>query len=211
MFAFSMQSLGSNSLHLSWFDGLVVAVLVFGLFRGRKNGMSKEILPLFKWLAIVFVSGLFYSQVAQWFVSLAHLDLLTSNILGYAILALVVFLIFSLLNRPLGLKLFGSNLFGNAEYYLGTPSGMVRYACVLVFALAFLNARHFTPAQIESDNKYQERWYGAHFFPGWYTVQNQVFEKSCSGPYIRKYVNVLLIEPTTTGRSTVVQNEEPAN
>ncbi|MGH7994290.1 MAG: CvpA family protein, partial [Limisphaerales bacterium] len=185
-----------NSLSLSWFDAVVVMVLMFGLFRGRKNGMSKEILPLFKWLAIIFVSGLFYSQMAQWLVSLASLDPLTGNLLGYAILALVVFLIFSMLNRPLGLKLFGSNLFGNAEYYLGTPSGMVRYACVLLFALSFLNARHFTPAQIEADSKYQQRWYGAQFFPGLYTVQNQVFVKSYTGPFIKKYLAVLMIEPT---------------
>lgn len=201
-----MQSVASNSLHLSWFDAVMVIVLVFGLFRGRKNGMSKEILPLFQWLAIIFVSGLFYSPVAQWLVNVTHLDLLTGNILGYAILALVVFLIFSMLKRPLGLKLFGSNLFGSAEYYLGTPSGMVRYACVLLFALSFLNARHFTTAQIAADNKYQERWYGAHFFPGWYTVQNQVFEKSFTGPYVRKYLAVLLIDPAVAGGGPVASD-----
>jgi uncharacterized membrane protein required for colicin V production len=198
MFAISMQSLVSNSLSLNWFDAVVAFVLVFGLFRGRKNGMSKEILPLFTWLAIILVSGLFYPQAAQWLVNLAHLDLLISNILGYAILALIVFLIFSMLKRPLGLKLFGSNLFGSAEYYLGTPAGMVRYACVLLFVLAFLNARQFTPAQIEADNQYQERWYGAQFFPGLYSIQNQVLEKSFTGPYIKKYLAVLLIKPTTT-------------
>ncbi len=74
MFAISMQSLASNSLSLSWFDAVIVIVLMFGLFRGRKNGMSKEILPLFQWLAIIFVSGLFYSLVAQWLADLAHLD-----------------------------------------------------------------------------------------------------------------------------------------
>ena len=100
-----------------------------------------------------------------------------------------------MIKRPLSSRLFGSNLFGSAEYYLGMPSGMVRYACVLLFALAFLNARHYTPAQIEADNKYQERWYGAHFFPDLYTVQDQVFEKSFTGPYIKKYLGVLLIEP----------------
>ncbi len=209
MFAISMQSLASNSLSLSWFDAVVVLVLVFGLFRGRKNGMSKEILPLFTWLGIVLVGGLFYSQVAKLLVNLAHLDLLTSDILGYAILALLVFMIFSMLKRPLALKLFGSNLFGSAEYYLGTPSGMVRYICVLLFALSFLNARHFTTAQIEADNKYQERWYGAHFFPGWYTVQNQVFEKSFTGPYVKKYLAVLLIDPVVAGSGSVA-SDEPA-
>ena len=52
----------SNSLPVNWFDAVVVLVLGFGLFRGRKNGMSKEILPLFQWLAVILVSGLFYSR-----------------------------------------------------------------------------------------------------------------------------------------------------
>ena len=126
-------------------------VLVFGLFRGRKNGMSKEILPLFQWLAMIFVSGLFYSLVAQWLVKSGALGCADRAIFwGMRFWRWPFFCFFRMLKRPLGLKLFGSNLFGSAEYYLGMPSGMVRYACVLLFALAFLNARHYTPAQIEA-------------------------------------------------------------
>jgi uncharacterized membrane protein required for colicin V production len=196
MFTNVIQSLTSD---LNWFDAVVVLVLGFGLFRGRKNGMSKEILPLFQWLAVILVSGLFYAMVTQLIATMVKLDPLLSNLLAYTVLAAAVFLIFSLIKRTVGLKLFGSNLFGNAEYYIGMPSGLVRFGCMLIFALAFLNARHYTAAQIEDSNKYQERWYGAHFFPDLYTVQSQVFEKSFTGPYIRKYLGVLLIEPTATG------------
>ena len=211
MFANVMQSLVSNSLVANWFDAVVVLVLGFGLFRGRKNGMSKEILPLFQWLAVIFVCGLFYSMVAQLLVKLAALDPLTSYILSYVVLALVVFFIFSLLKRTLGIRLFGSNIFGNAEYYLGMPSGMVRFACMLLFALAFLNARNYTPAQIEASNNYQERWYGAHYFPNLYTVQNQVFKQSFTGPYIKDYLGVLLITPTPeSGSGNQPLPDEPA-
>jgi uncharacterized membrane protein required for colicin V production len=196
MFANAIQSVASNSLPANWFDAVVVLVLGFGIFRGRKNGMSKEILPLFQWLAVVLVSGLFYSLVAPQLVKLATMDALSSNLLAYVILALAVFFIFSVIKRTLGLRLFGSNLFGGAEYYLGMLSGLVRFACMLIFALACLNARHFTPAQIEASNNFQEHWYGAQFFPNLYTVQDQVFKKSFTGPYIKQYLSVLLIEPT---------------
>ncbi|HLX95697.1 MAG TPA: CvpA family protein [Verrucomicrobiae bacterium] len=199
MFANVIQSLTSDNLPLNWFDAVVVLVLGFGIFRGRKNGMSKEILPLFQWLAVVLVSGLFYAMVTQLIAKMVKLDPLLSNLLAYTALAAAVFLFFSLIKRTVGLKLFGSNLFGGAEYYFGMLAGMVRFVCILMFALAFLNARHYTAAQIEDSNKYQERWYGAHFFPDLYTVQSQVFEKSFTGPYIRKYLGVLLIEPTATG------------
>jgi len=89
-----MQSLASNSLPLGWFDGVVVLVLVFGIFRGRKNGMSKEILPLSEWFAVIFISGLFYSFVADWFARVAGLSALLSNIVGYLLVTCIIFLFF---------------------------------------------------------------------------------------------------------------------
>jgi len=205
----SLQSLAANSLAANWFDAVVLVVLAFGLFRGRKNGMSKEILPLFQWLAVIFVCGLFYSTVAQYLVEYASLDQMTAYLVGYAILAVVVLLIFSLLKRTVGLKLFGSNIFGSAEYYLGMPSGMVRFACMLLAALALLNAPHYTSAQIQADKDYQSHLYGAHYFTKLYNVQDEVFKKSFTGPYIKDYLGVLLIKPTTSGGSSQVAQDEP--
>jgi len=37
-------------------------------------------------------------------------------------------------------QIIGSDVFGNAEYYLGMCAGAVRYACVTLVVLAFLNA-----------------------------------------------------------------------
>ena len=209
MFAISMQSLASNSLPLSWFDGVVVLVLVFGIFRGRKNGMSKEILPLFEWFAVIFISGLFYSFIAEWLNRTAGLGALMSNVVGYLIPAVIIFLIFSTIKRTVGLRLYGSNMFGSAEYYLGVPSGMVRYACVLFFALSLLGARHYTPQQIQASNDFQQRWYGSHFFPDLYNVQDEVFRKSFTGPYIKEYLSVLMIEPTGSGDTTLQAASPP--
>jgi uncharacterized membrane protein required for colicin V production len=209
MLAISINWLTSSSLATGWFDAVVLAVLAFGLFRGRKNGMSKEILPLFQWLAIVLVCGLFYPVVAQYFVKYASLDQMTSCMLGYAILALAVFFVFSLLKRTVGLKLFGSNIFGNAEYYLGMPSGMVRFACILLFALAFLNAPFYTSAQIQADKDYEARWYGAHYFPSLYNVQDEVFKKSFTGPYVKNYLGVLLIQSTSSDGKSLMARDVP--
>jgi uncharacterized membrane protein required for colicin V production len=183
-------------LTANWFDIVVIVMLVVGFCYGRKNGMSKEVLLSLQWLSVVIISGLFYPVAAQSLVSLESLGSLTSYVLGYAILSLAVFFVFSFLKRTLGLRLFGSNLFGNAEYYLGIPAGMVRFACILLFALAFLNARYFTPEEIKAHNDYEQRWYGSEFFPSLFTVQDQVFEKSFTGPYIKEYLGGLLIKST---------------
>lgn len=206
-----MRSLAANSLPLNWFDAVVVIVLCFGLFRGRKNGMSKEILPLFQWLAIILVCGLFYSSAADLLVRYAAVDKMTGYMTGYAVLALLIFFIFSMLKRTVGLKLFGSNLFGGAEYYLGMPSGAVRFACMLLCALSFLNAPAYSSAQIQAANNYQERWYGAHFFPDLFNVQDAVFKQSFTGPYVRDYLGVLMIKPTGSGQLGQVAQSNPSN
>jgi uncharacterized membrane protein required for colicin V production len=210
MFADIMKSLTSNSLPVNWFDVVVLLVLGIGIFRGRHNGMSKEILPLFQWLALVLVCGLFYSMVSPLLVKLGSLDTLTGNLLGYVVLALGIFIVFSVFKRLLSSRLFGSNLFGGAEYYLGMLSGLVRFACILIFALAFLNARQYTSAQIEASNNYQQELLGSRFFPNLYNVQDAVFKKSFTGPYIKKYLGVLLIKPALPGVGQPVQ-KGPAN
>jgi uncharacterized membrane protein required for colicin V production len=205
------QSLPVDKLGMNWFDVAVVLILVAGLFRGQKNGMSLEVLPLFQWLSVVIVSGLFYPTVARWLVNMALLKFPAGCVMGYVLLALTIFFIFSLLKRALTPRLEGSSLFGNAEYYLGMPSGLIRFGCMLLFALAFLNARHLTAEEIKAGNDYQQRWYGAHFFPDLHTVQEQVFEESFTGHSIKKYLGVLLIQSTPPGEGQPEQNPAPVH
>ncbi|MGA2800979.1 MAG: CvpA family protein [Verrucomicrobiota bacterium] len=198
-------------LTANWFDIVVIVMLVVGFYYGRKNGMSKEVLPSLQWLSVVIVSGWFYPVAAQSLVNIEPLSPLISYVLGYGILSLAVFFVFSFLKRTLGLRLFASNLFGDAEYYLGIPAGMVRFACILLFALSFLNARHFTPEEIKAHNDYEQQWYGSDFFPGLFTVQDQVFKQSLTGPYIEEYLGGLLIKPTPLHNSGSQPKQSPAS
>lgn len=195
-------ALNSNTLRVDWFDAVLVGVLAFGLFRGRKNGMAKELIPMLTWLALALVSGLYYQLVARSFENAFGFDELTGNVLGYIVLGLIVYLVFSLIKTNLAPKLETSNVFGNSEFYLGMPAGMIRFACILLVALAFIHAKHYTEKEIAAHNAYVERWYGSEFFPDLHTIQVQVFEKSFVGPPIEKYLGGLLIgNGTTAGKS----------
>jgi len=176
-----------------WFDVLLIAVLAFGLFRGRKNGMTKEMLPTFQWIAIVLVGGLGYEMVGQFFVNSMALSKLWAYILGYLSIALVVFILFQLLKKLFQARLTGSNFFGNGEYYLGMIFGLIRYACILLFALALLNARFYTSAEIAAHKAYVDRWFGSDFFPDLRTVQDGAFKESLIGPFIKEDLSVVLI------------------
>lgn len=194
----NVQSLALDNLPINWFDMAVLLVLALGLFRGRKNGMTKEVLRVFQWLAVVIVCGLFYDTAAQALINIGAWNRLTCYVIGYLILAFLVWLVFAVLKRIFVPRLIGSNIFGGGEYYLGMFSGMVRFACMVFFALALLNAPVYTQAEILAHQAYVKRWfgggvYGGNYIPDLYTVQQNVFKKSFVGPYIKDYLGTLLI------------------
>jgi hypothetical protein len=75
-------------------------------------------------------------------------------------------------------------------------SGLVRFSCMLLAALALLNARYFSPLEVRAMEKYQNDVYGSNFFPTLQTLQAAVFDKSLSGPWIKHNLGFLLIKPT---------------
>jgi|ERR1051325_4232833 uncharacterized membrane protein required for colicin V production len=178
------------------FDFVLAAVLGVGLLRGRKHGMSEELLGLLKWLAVIVVCGCLYEPVGKWLAQESPFSLLSSYLIVYVTTALLVLGAFALVKHSLGGKLIGSDIFGQGEYYLGMGSGLIRYGCILVTLLAVLNARYFTPAEVNAMASFQKDVYGSEFFPTLHSAQATVFEKSLSGPLIRQYLSFLLITPT---------------
>jgi hypothetical protein len=78
-------------------------------------------------------------------------------------------------------------------------SGMIRYVCMLLAVLALLNAPVYTTQDIKKHEAYVKRWFGGgvysgNYFPSLYTIQDQVFTKSFTGPYIKDYLGAVLIE-----------------
>ena len=200
MIAAITDSVALDRLPVNWFDFAVLLILAFGLLRGRKNGMTNELLRVSQWLALVIACGLCYMIAAQamggftttWSKS-------TTFLAAYMGVAFMVWLVFHYLKKIFVPRLTGSNIFGNGEYYLGMFSGMVRFACILIFALALLNAPVYTAADRASHQAYVKRTYGGGIYGGDYipdlaTVQDSVFKKSFVGPYIKDYLGVLLID-----------------
>lgn len=185
-------------LPFNWFDVLVFVVLIVGIQRGRKHGLSEELLGTLKWMAIAVICAIAYGPigtiVAQG--SIINISLLSGYLMAYLVVGLALFAGFTMLKSALGGKLIGSDTFGGSEFYLGMAAGMVRFACILIAALALVNARYYNPAEIRAAQKYQNDVYGSNFFPAFYEVQAQVFEKSLSGPFIRNHLGFLLIKPT---------------
>lgn len=203
---------------LNWFDVALVGVLAFGLWRGRKNGMSKELLPVSTWLGIVLAAGLGYAFVGDWMIQAGIIKKVFSGpnprtpgyITAYLLIAVLVWLAFYLLKKYLKPKLEGSNAFGALEYYLGMASGLIRYACMFLFALALLNAPSYSAEEISARKAYNNRWYGGgvsgyegNFIPELYEVQAGCFRNSLLGPFVKQALGGLFI-------STVGSPKPPA-
>ena len=185
-----------DNLPFNWFDISVALLLLIGLQRGRKRGMSEEFLTMLNWVALVLVCSIAYEPIGSWLASITPFSLLFCYIVAYAVSAMVVASVFLLVKRSMSGKLIGSDAFGRGEYYLGMPSGMLRFACILLAGLALLNARLYRAEEIKAMTKFQNDNYGSQFFPTLQTVQEQVFAKSLIGPQIKTYLAFLLIKPT---------------
>ena len=132
---------------------------------------------------------------------------LSCYLLAYVGGGLLLLLLFAGIKHALGGKLVGSDIFGRSEYYLGMVSGLVRFSCMLVAALALLNARYFSPIEVRAMEKFQDDVYGSNFFPTLHSLQATVFDKSLTGPWIKRNLGFLLITPTEPEQGEYHQRE----
>ena len=184
------------NLAFNLFDILLGAALGFGLVQGRKRGMSREWIGLLKWLAILIAGAVIYQPLGQILAGVGIFSIVSSCLIVYLGVGLIIFVLFSFAEPPLRKKLEGSDCFGRAEYYLGMISGLLRVSCIVLVVLAILNARSFSPAEVRAAEAYQDSAYGTHLFPTLHSVQVGVFEKSLTGPWIKHDLGFVLINPS---------------
>ncbi len=202
------MNLSLETLPFNWFDILLVVVLLVGLSRGRKRGISEELFPLLMWLAIVFGCAMLYQPLGTQITASTVFTLLGSYLMAYIGAALIIAILFAALKKAAGGKLVSSDVFGRSEFYLGMVAGVVRFVCMLIACLALLNARLYTSGDVRAQVKYQKDNYGSEFFPTLQTIQSQVFEKSLLGPWIKNNLSFLLITPTMPGGKDTAKRKD---
>ncbi len=86
-------------------------------------------------------------------------------------------------------------------------SGLVRCGCMLLAALALLNARYFSPREVQAMVAFQNDVYGANYFPTLHNVQEVVFQDSFAGSWVKANLGFLLIRPTRPENKEFHQKE----
>ena len=181
------------NLGFNWFDLFVLVMLIVGIFVGRKRGMSLELLAVLQWLVIVFVSALACGTLGKMLADLSGLSPVLTYIAAYLLAALAVKVVFVMIKRMAGEKLVASDVFGNFEYYLGMTAGLVRFACIVLFVLALLNAKQVSKAEVDAQLKSQQEWAGSIYFPPFGVIQRAIFEGSLTGRAVKQYLPDQLI------------------
>jgi uncharacterized membrane protein required for colicin V production len=203
-----------HNLAFNWFDIALVLVLAFGFWRGRKRGMTKELLPTIQWLTILLCAGLGHVYLADWLQQMGVVKQVFGNhfnertaarLSSYLAIMMLLLIVFSSMKTKFTSKLEGSNFFGGNEYYWGVVAGLVRYLCLLLVALALLNAPYYTPGDIAAIKAYKLNNYAGgggvkgmegdtgEFIPSVYEVQDGVFKHSFTGAFIKENLSMLLI------------------
>jgi uncharacterized membrane protein required for colicin V production len=188
--------MNASHFQLTLFDLLVLGLIGYGVFRGRKRGMSEELLDVFQWLLIVVLGALLYSPLGKLVQGAAGFSLLLSNVIAYVLVALIIKLIFSMIKRNVGEKLVHADTFGRFEYYLGMIAGTVRCLCILIFALSFLHAKYISDGERAATAKMQQDNFGSISFPTLGSLQQTIFYESYSGQFIKKNLQAQMIKPT---------------
>ena len=198
---------------VSWVDIAILAVVIAGIFRGRKRGMSEDLLDVIKWVTILVAAAFVMRPAGQMLAEASVFSLLSCYIFIYTLIVLGLKLFFGFIRKRIGDKLVSSDFFGSAEYYLGMVAGAFRYLCVIVVALAFINARYYSPEEIAEDARVQQNNFGDIRFPTWASFQDKVFNRSASGAMARDFVPFCLIPQTAPetkalGKDNVVRARE---
>ena len=203
-----MNSLSLQHSPLNWFDLLVVIVIMLGIRQGRKNGMSVELTPMLQWLVIVAVCAVSYRPLGDMLADSSPMSHLFCYITVYIIMAIMIKCTFSMLKKLGGGKLTGSDVFGRAEFYLGMCGGAVRFLCILLAALALLNAPYYSAQEIAKTKAYQVDMYGSTFFPGLSVMQVQIFKESFLGGLLKNNAEFLLIASTKPEHKDLPRKKE---
>jgi len=140
-----------------------------------------------------FVGAMASSPFGKMLADLSSLPPVLTYITAYLLTTVAIKLVFVMIRRMAGEKLVSGEMFGNFEYYLGMGAGLVRFACIVLFVLALLNAKQVSKAELQAQLKHQQDWAGSVYFPPFGSIQQAVFEESLSGRAVKQYLSAQLI------------------
>jgi hypothetical protein len=199
-----------SNVPFSWFDVVVAVMVIIGVLRGRRRGMSQELLDFFMWLGMVGGGAYVCRAASGHMIRLTGLSQMNAQILLYLGTAAAVAFVFMLLKNAFKDRLAGTDFFGRLEYPLGILAGITRFLCMVLLVIAIINARFQTEAEKQAARKAQEAELGSSFFPTLGDIQDDIFKRSLIGSQLVKHAPFLLVPPSQPKGADAGKKDPPA-
>lgn len=174
---------------LSWFDLVSVALIVVGIFHGRKTGMSQELFNTMKWLAMLTISALVYLPIGKLILRFVPIAPIYGYVSAYILANILLNILFITMRKKIKDKMSGSDVFGRAEFPLGMVAGAFQYACMLVMFMAVLNAKYVDEEALQRQAAQQKKSLGENFFPSPGNIHKDVLYGSIAGQTVRDFLS----------------------
>jgi uncharacterized membrane protein required for colicin V production len=200
----------AQGMPIKTFDIVVVVFVIVGIVRGRKLGMSQDLLNLLMWVGIVIGGAFAYGPGGAFLAKNANISQLWSNVGVYLGVAVACFVLQGIVKDLIKDKLANSDLFGRLEYPLGMMSGAIRYPAMLIMLMALLHSRLVTSADMAATAKSQKENYGSISLPTRGDIQQAIFYESMSGRFIREKAPWLLIVNSSATVTNLRQKDSPS-
>jgi len=118
---------------LNWYDGLVAAGLLYGVWSGLRRGLSGELVTTLGLVLMVVLAISFYAVTGTWLAQRTGLELSVADVIAFVGIALVVYALALAVKRVLHRKLKRGVFSALVENVGGAAAGVVRLALVLAW------------------------------------------------------------------------------
>lgn len=186
----------SNGFPVTMFDFVVLIVAIVGLVRGRRRGMSQEVLGLFAWLGFVFGGAYMCHDFGKEVARLTTLSFMWANIATYLATGSVILFAAYMIKTALRDRLAQSDFFSSLEYPLGMLAGIIRYLCMLLVIISVIHAPLITEQDRAKTAKIQSDAFGNIAFPTLGEIQQAIFANSLTGKQLESSMSYVLIPKT---------------
>jgi hypothetical protein len=187
-----------SAIPISWVDFVTLLVVCIGFVRGRKRGLSEELLDTMQWITIVVAAAFFYHQLGDAMNQRPVLSPVTYYLLSYIMIGMAISVVFMFFKKRFGQKLVESDIFGRFEFYGGMAAGSLRWLCMYFALLSILHAPQYSEEELADRRRRVEYNFGSDFFPSIDKIQAEVFNVSYTGQGAQKYLARFLIDPTSS-------------
>jgi uncharacterized membrane protein required for colicin V production len=177
-----------------WFDVVVIGAAALGVYRGRRHGISGELLPLLQWLSIFFMCGTFYEGAGLKLSHALHINPNVCFVIIYLLIAVLTVSLFGMVQRMVGNKLVSKDFFGDSEYYLGIAGGALHMIVIVMVGLSLLCASYVTEQELFSMQRFQRENFGGITFPTPNEMKYGALNYSVSGRLARRFVGGFFID-----------------